>query len=55
MTTEGAFSQDFEDKTGGYKGNVLEGGDDGKWGQGRECTEKYKVKTIKQRCLRLGQ
>lgn len=53
---EGALSQDFEDETGGYNGKVnLEGRDDERWSQGRGCAEKYRVKTINQRCLYLGQ
>lgn len=42
----GAFSQDFEDETGGHNGKVLEGGDNGRWAQGRGGTENYKVKII---------
>ena len=52
---EGTLSQDFEDETGGYNGKVLERRDDERWGQGKGCTEKYRVKTINQRCLYLGQ
>lgn len=52
---EGAFSQDFEDETGGYSGKVLEGRDNRRWGQGNRCTEKYRVDTVNQICLLLGQ
>lgn len=44
----GAFSQDVDVGTGGYKGKVLEARENERWGQGRGCLKKYRVETKNQ-------
>lgn len=49
----GAFSQDVDVGTGGYKGKVVQARENERWGQGRGCLKKYRVETKNQRGLLL--